>query len=236
MKSCIIIDDEHLARRLIQGYVSKTPNLEVKETFDNAIDAITYLQSNTVDLIFLDIHMPNITGLEFIKTIQVDALIIITSAFSEYAIDGFDHDVFDYLLKPIAFPRFLKATTKALEFIEANPEGKPIEENIIQKTQKDYLTIKADHRLYKINFNDIIFIEGQREYVTFHTKKRKVTAYYSLKSLIETLPADQFIRIHKSYIVSIPSIETLEGNMLEVGGQKLPIGKSYKSSVMDIFQ
>lgn len=236
MKKCIIIDDEHLARKLIAGYVSKIPNLEVEATFDNAIDAIYFLQNNTIDLIYLDIQMPHITGIEFIKTIQVDALIIITSAYSEYAIDGFNYNVFDYLLKPIAFPRFLKATTNALEILESSEQDSQDHDNTIQKTQKDYLTIKADHRLYKINFTDIIYIEGQREYVSFHTHKRKITAYYSLKSLTETLPSDQFIRIHKSYIVSISSIETLEGNMLEVGGEKLPIGKSYKASVMDIFQ
>ncbi|QZE15515.1 LytTR family DNA-binding domain-containing protein [Halosquirtibacter laminarini] len=236
MRTCIIIDDEHLARKLLQGYVEKIPNLEVVETFDNAIDAITYLQDQTVDLIFLDIQMPHITGIEFIKTIKIDSKIIITSAFSEYAVDSFNYDVFDYLLKPIAFPRFFKATNKALDFIENHEEEESVKDNIIQKTQKDYLTIKADYRLYKINFEDIIYIEGQREYVTFHTKKRRITAYYSLKSLTETLPQNRFIRIHKSYIVSIASIETLEGNQLEVGGEKLPIGKSYKNDVMDIFQ
>ncbi len=235
--NCIVVDDEHLARQYIKDYIEKLPFLEFKGDFNSPLKAMDVIKTENIDLIFLDIQMPDITGLEFLRTLQNPPYVIITTAYKEYAIEGFELNVCDYLLKPFSFERFLNASNKVLALIEkAKKETNEEEQEHTEATMHDsYLVIRADRKHYKINFEDLVYIEGQKAYVTFHTINKKVTALASLRELEEKLPNDLFIRIHKSYIVSKKRIDALDGNMLEVKGISLPIGKSYRGLVLQIF-
>ncbi|AZQ61666.1 response regulator transcription factor [Flammeovirga pectinis] len=240
----IIVDDEHLARSLIADYVSKVPYLELLGTFKNAIEAMAFLQSNTIDLMFLDIQMPNLSGIEFVESMGGNKpMIVFTTAYSEYAIKGFELNAFDYLLKPITFPRFLQTINKVGKQFELLTSSKnetnqvnhslPVQ-NIT--TKNDSITIKADYKLYRIKFDELLYMEGQKEYVAFHTSHKSILTLTSLKKLENDLPSEKFIRIHKSYIVNINAIETLEGNMLGVNGVELPVGLSYRAELLKIFE
>ncbi|MEG2070651.1 MAG: LytTR family DNA-binding domain-containing protein, partial [Bacteroidales bacterium] len=197
------------------------------------------MQQQKVDILLTDIQMPDITGIEFIQHLNYKPSIIFTTAYSEYAIDGYDLGVIDYLLKPISFPRFFKAINKAigkLRISNISHKTAEIEDPVAKNEQKDYLLIKADYKVYKVDFEDLIYLEGKQEYVTFHTKQRNITAHYSLKKLIEELPEKQFIRIHKSYIIALKYVEIIEGNHIIITGEKLPIGGTYREAVMEIFE
>ena len=235
----LIVDDEFLARKLLSDYVSKIDSLELVGTCSNAFEAMSMLQKCNVDIMLLDIHMPDITGMELIQSMQKVPTFIFNTAYSEYALESYDLGAVDYLLKPIGFPRFFQAINKAIEKIDRNnPAGENSDqesksEAVLEvKPTNDFLTVKADYKIYKINFSDLLFIEGQHEYVTFHTKTRRITALYSLKNLEEQLPSDKFLRIHKSYIVSFHFIEDIEGNTVNVAGNKLSIGGSYKDALL----
>ncbi|MEG1586837.1 MAG: LytTR family DNA-binding domain-containing protein [Bacteroidales bacterium] len=235
----LIVDDEFLARKLLTGYVSKIDSLELVAACSNAFEAMTHLQKDQIDILLLDIHMPDITGLELVKSMKNMPAVVFTTAYSEYAIDSYELGAVDYLLKPIGFPRFFQAINKAVEKIgryvpaEKNTAD-PIatEDTPDIKPAQDFLTVKADYKIYKINYSDLLYIEGQHEYVTFHTSTRRITALYSLKSLEEQLPSNLFLRIHKSYIISFHHIEDIEGNNVTVAGIKLPIGGSYRDALM----
>ncbi len=235
--NCLIIDDEFLARDYLKAYVEKLPFLNLLGDFNSPLKAIDLIKSGKVDLLFLDIQMPDITGLEFIKTLDNPPNVIITTAYKEFAVDGYELNVIDYILKPFSFERFLKATNKVLEKIEH--ETNPVQRTYTNQTEtslhENYLIIRADRKHYKINYEDLVYIEGQKAYVTFHTKSKKITALASLKDLDEKLPENDFARIHKSFIVSVKNIESLEGNILEVNGLHLPVGKSYKGNVEKLF-
>jgi len=233
--NCIIVDDEHLARKLLENYVERIPQLNLVATCKNPLEAMEILTENQIDLIFLDIQMPELTGIEFLKTLTKQPEIIFTTAYSDFALEGYQLNVTDYLLKPFSFERLFKAVNKALEQIKLKQdttlETEPSPE-IISSNSKDYIIIKGDHKLHKINFDEIIKIEGMKEYVTIYTEQQKFVTLESLKNLENTLPADKFIRIHKSYIVSITQIKNLEGNILQVGKEKLPIGKNYRENLI----
>lgn len=225
----IIIDDEFPARKLLSEYASKIANIKLCGVCDNAVHALELLQNEEVDLIFTDIQMPDLSGMEFIRSLKNPPLIVFTTAHSEYAIDSYELEAVDYLLKPISFPRFVQAVNKVQERIQLL-RSKEFE----AKPEKDYFMVKADYKLYRIDFVNILFVEGQSEYVTFHLKdNKKITAYYALKKLEEELPSRDFMRIHKSYIVSLANIESVEGNLVTIAGQKLSIGKNYKDLLMD---
>jgi DNA-binding LytR/AlgR family response regulator len=238
----LIVDDEFLARKLLSGYVSKIERLELVGTCSDAFEAMTVLQREPVDILLLDIHMPDITGLELVRNLKNMPAVIFTTAYSEYAIDSYELGAVDYLLKPIGFPRFFQAINKAIEKVgrrveAAAPAASPAPAEASAdapevKSTQEFLTVKADYKIYKINYSDLLYIEGQHEYVTFHTATRRITALYSLKSLEEQLPSDRFLRIHKSYIVSFHHIEDVEGNNVTVAGTKLPIGGSYRDNLM----
>jgi len=235
---CVIIDDEYLARKYIKDYAAKIPYLEVSGDFSSPLKATEMLQSGDIDLLFLDIQMPDISGLDFLRSLDYKPYVILTTAYEEYALEGYELEVTDYLLKPFSFDRFLKAVNKVSKAIQEKNAKPDVPEN--EQTQTDfkdnYIIIRADRKLYKINYDDLIMIEGQKAYVTFHSdNKKRITALASLKELEEKLPSDQFIRIHKSYIVSIKKIDALEGNQLEVNGEKLPVGKNYRQEVAKLF-
>ncbi len=236
---CIVIDDEKLAREYIINYIAKIPQLELVGDFNSPLKAIDLIKEKKVDLLFLDIQMPDITGINFMKSLDQKPDVIFTTAYQDYAIEGFNMNAMDYLLKPFSFERFFQAVNKVIDKVDQRCESKdntlPAEQ-YQPKIADKYLTVRADRKLYKINFDHIKYIEGQRAYVTFHTEKKKITALASLKELEDALPRKDFIRIHKSYIVSIKDIISLEGNVIEVDETKLPVGKIYKDAVLRIFE
>ncbi|MTI30949.1 LytR/AlgR family response regulator transcription factor [Xanthovirga aplysinae] len=234
---CLIVDDEQLARTLLSEYISKIPQLELVGQCKNPLEAMETLQGEAIDLMFLDIQMPELTGIEFLKTLPGKPVVVFTTAYPEYALEGYQLDVTDYLLKPFSFERFVQSVNKASELIKLKKEVKKGEKEIPEplpetKVTEEFIIINADHKLYRVKLNDILYIEGLKEYVRYHTKDQKIIALQSLKSLEESLPYEQFIRVHRSYIVSMANIKTLEGNQVEVAGKMIPIGKSYKEEVL----
>lgn len=223
----LIVDDEFLARKLLQEYVQKIDSLNLVECCSDGIRAMEVLRDERIDILLLDIQMPELTGLELLETVENQPAVILTTAYSEYAVDAFSLGVVDYLLKPFDFPRFLQAINKA---IDTRPK-----ENAItgHAASNDFIMVKADYKLYKVNFDDLIFIEGQHEYVTFHTKTKRITALYSLKNLEDTLPRDRFVRVHKSFIISFGYIEDIDKTTVTVAGNKIPIGSSYRDELME---
>jgi DNA-binding LytR/AlgR family response regulator len=232
--NCVIVDDEFLARQYLKDYVERISFLNLVGDYDSPLMILEQLKQNAIDILFLDIQMPDISGIDFIKTLHTQPYIILTTAYKEYAIEGYELNVIDYLLKPISFDRFLKAVNKVTDRLRK--EGKfntgADEAPVLEDT---YMTIRADRKWYKIHYDDLFFIEGQKAYVTFHTRNKKITALFSLKDLEDKLPASMFIRIHKSFIVSVRHIETLEGNLIGICGQKLPVGSSYRTQVDNLF-
>ncbi len=225
--SCLIVDDEQLARNLLEGYVAKMPMLELRGKCKNPMEAMAIMQNERIDLLFLDIQMPELTGVEFIKTMQQKPAIIFTTAYSEYALEGYQLDVIDYLLKPFALERFVKAVNKAVEFMEMKRNVKTG-----SSEAPDSVLLHADHKIYKVNLDDILYIEGLKEYVSYYTRERRIIVLQSLKSIEESLPRDKFIRVHRSYIVPVHRIKILDGNQVQIGDKLIPIGRSYKEDVM----
>ena len=221
---CIVIDDEYLARLLLSDYISKIPHLELVASCETALEALNVIQNEEVDLMFLDIQMPELSGIDFLKSLTQKPLVIFTTAYPEYAIDGYALDVIDYLLKPFPFERFLLSVNKATTQI-----------NLLKNKQGNspkYISIKSEHRIYKVGFQEIKYIEGLKEYVTFYlTNGKKIVTLESLKKLENTLP-QQFIRVHRSYIVNKNEVSSLYGNMIEIGEAKISIGATYKEEVV----
>ena len=261
MYKVLIVDDEFLARKLLQGYVEKIADLELVGSCPNAFEAFKAIKEQKVDILLLDIHMPDLNGLDFARTCKEVPAIIFTTAYSEYALESYEVSAVDYLLKPIAMPRFMEAIQKArlrLQSasgsaavsdgasgtsadaghkavaapapVEAAPATAPTPSD--EAKGNDFLLVKADYKLYKINYEDLLYIEGQHEYVSFYTKEKRITALYALKTLEETLPADRFIRVHKSYIVAIPHIREIEQLSVTIDNVKIPIGGSYREALL----
>lgn len=228
----IIVDDEYLAQKLLQDYVSKVDSLQLVATCSNAFEAMNALKNNQVDIMFLDIQMPDLTGLDLVKSLEHKPAIVFTTAYSDYAVDAFNLSVVDYLLKPFDFPRFIQAINKAIGADVSVVETKTAESQDVVSPSNDFITVKADYKLYKINFDDLLFIEGQHEYVTFHTVQRRITALFALKELEELLPKARFIRVHKSYIVSFKHIQDLDKSDVTVAGNKIPVGASYREELL----
>jgi DNA-binding LytR/AlgR family response regulator len=218
MISCIAIDDEPLALQLITEYASKISFLSLKKTFTNPDEAKLWLHENNVDLLFLDIQMPDINGLQFYKSLQKKPQVIFTTAYSEFAVEGFNVDAVDYLLKPFEYDRFLKSVYKAKEYLEFLSN---------QELQMASIFIKVNYQLMKINLKEIELIEGLDDYIRIYIKPKPVLALMTLKSLQEKLPTHEFIRIHRSYIVPISKIESFGKNKVKVNGKEIPIGSSY---------
>ena len=221
----LIVDDEFLARKLLTEYVSKMDFLNLVTTCADATQAMEVLSKEQVDILLLDIQMPDISGMEMIKLLNNNRVaVVLTTAYSEYAVDAFSLGVIDYLLKPFDYARFVQAINKAISYKMQEPQS---------EFSNDYIMVKADYKLYKVNFEDLLYIEGQHEYVTFHTVTKRITALYSLKNLEETLPKDKFVRTHKSFIVSIKNIEDIDKVNVTVAGNKIPIGLSYRDALIE---
>lgn len=225
----LIIDDEPLARNVIKEYSKKLPSLNIVGECEDAICAHQLLQDKLVDLLFLDINMPKLTGIEFLKTIKNPPLVIFTTAYSEYALDGFELNIIDYLKKPFSFERFCKAYFRAEELIllkKSATLSEPIE------ILNDFIFIKSDKKTIKVNKSDIYYIEGLGDYIKICLKDKKLVTNLSMKKIESLLPANQFYRIHKSFIISLNKIELLEGNMVKINNTKLPIGNSFRQNFM----
>lgn len=228
---CLIIDDEELAIKVIESYVAKIESLELVGSCQNAYDAFNTLNKEKIDLIFLDIQMPQLTGLEFIKSLSNPPQIILTTAYREFASDGFELDVLDYLLKPIAFSRFLKAIGKVTRAQQASIDHDPVvrEENY----ENAYIFVKCGKTMEKVCYKDIVFIESFRDYVKIHTTKKEVTTYLKISFLEEKLPPELFVRVHKSFIVAISKITAYTSNDIELESHHVPIGNFYKKQVVE---
>jgi DNA-binding LytR/AlgR family response regulator len=228
---CIIIDDEPLARKGIKEYVGDIAFLNLVGEFDTALKAVELLNAGGVQLIFLDIQMPKINGLEFLKSLQHAPPVIFTTAYPQHALEGFELNALDYLVKPVSFERFLKAAMKAKEYYEVRQKNSAKQHET--SVPQDYFFVKADNRLVRIAFDDILFVEALQNYVTIHTKDKKYITYLTFKSVEEYLPVDKFIKTHKSYIVSAAKIDSIEGNDLRIGNQHIPISRNEKEEVLE---
>lgn len=234
MIKAIIVDDEPLALDVLETYIEQMPNVELVQRCENALEANEALKNHDVDLMFLDIQMPQITGVEFLKSLKNPPAVIFTTAYPEYAVEGFELDAADYLLKPISLDRFMKAVNKVSEKLgdsTGNSSG-------IVEMEGDFIFVKADKKLIKVDFNDIIYIEGLKDYVIIRQEAGRVITLQTMKSLEKKLPVTIFKRVHRSYIVNINKINAVVGNMLEVtekGATKhLPIGKNYREELLKI--
>jgi DNA-binding LytR/AlgR family response regulator len=221
---CIITDDEPFARKGLQGYIQQIDFLDLRGTCENALELNSLLKHESVDLLFLDIEMPYMTGIDFLKNLPTRPRVIFTTAYEKYALQGFELEVLDYLLKPIPFDRFLKAANKAFDYFRQQQGSIPIE---------DYIFVKADSKLEKIQFADILFAEALENYVAIYTREKKIITHLPLKMLQEKLPQTSFIQPHKSYIVAIDKINSIEGNILHIGSYQVPISKYQKEEVME---
>jgi DNA-binding LytR/AlgR family response regulator len=226
--TCIITDDEPFARKGLQGYIEKIGFLDLKGVCEDALQLSDMLQRQPVDLLFLDIQMPHITGVEFIKALSKPPKVIFTTAYEQYALQGFELDVMDYLLKPISYERFLKAAWKARDYF-ALRESSPA---TVAAAANPYIFVKVNSKLEKINFDEILFIEGMENYVAIHLPGKKLITHSTIKSLLEKLPAGQFIQTHKSFIVAINKVETIEGNTLHIQKFQVPVSKYLRDTVL----
>jgi two-component system LytT family response regulator len=220
---CIIIEDEPLAQERVRGYVSKIPNLELVGFFENGIDALFFLKTNEVDLMFLDINIGEFNGIQFAETLKSPIQIIITTAYPEYALKGFDLNVTDYLLKPFTFDRFIQA----VERVQLKP-------SIDSQALKSYVFIKTEYRLEKVFLNDIIYIEGMRDYRRIHTIDKKIMTLQTFKELEEEIPSSVVCRVHKSYMVGIDKIESIERDRIKLKDVLIPISETYKKSFFEL--
>ena len=220
---CIIIEDEPLAQERVRGYISKIPNLELVGSFENGIDALFFLKSNEVDLLFLDINIGEFNGIQFAETLKNPIQIIITTAYPEYALKGFDLNVTDYLLKPFTFDRFIQAVDR-VHFNSVNEAQAP----------KSYIFIKTEYRLEKVFLNDIIYIEGMRDYRRIHTVDKKIMTLQTFKELEDEIPYSSVCRVHKSYMVGIDKIESIERDRIKIMDVLIPISETYKKSFLEL--
>ena len=223
----IIIDDEPLAINVLKNYVEQVKELQLVSTFSNAVDGSTYLQSHEVDIVFLDIHMPILDGLEFLKTLHEAPMVVITTAHEEFALESFELEVIDYLVKPIPFPRFLKAVNRIIKLKQNNSPSERI-----GTQEHPSIFVKVDKKkLQKIYLDEIVVIESLKDYIRIKTTTGKYIVHKTLSSFTDELPADQFIRIHRSFTISIDKVQVVEGNSLEIDNTRYTIGRSYLNEV-----
>ncbi len=226
---CIVIDDEPLARKGIKEYIQDVDFLNFVGEFESPPSSMSLLTSQQPQLLFLDIQMPKITGIEFLKTLKHAPPVIFTTAYPEFALDGFELNALDYLVKPIPFERFLKAVHKAKEYYELRQENKTGEARL---TPPDYVFIKVDGKLVKIFFDEILFVEALQNYIAVYTQNKKYISYLTLHAMLEYLPADNFIKTHKSFIVALNKVDSIDGSCLQINGQQVPVSRNLKDDVM----
>lgn len=230
--SCLVVDDEPMARDVLRRYIEKVPTLKLADECSNAIDALVVLQNSNIDLIFLDIRMPELLGTDFVKALRNPPKIIFTTAFKEYALEGYDLDVIDYLLKPVRFERFLKAVNKAF------PKKDELIQNISsvneRKTGTDFIYLRVDRKLVKIILSEVLYIESARDYVKVFTNDKCFVTRQTISSIEAMLSGNEFVRIHRSYIVAVNKVKSLTSELVEIGATELPIGKFYKNNFLKL--
>ena len=222
---CMIIEDEPLAQNVLKKYIAEVSYLEIVAVCSNALEAQETIQLQNIHLLFLDINLPKLSGINFLKTLPAPPLVIFTTAYPEFAVEGFELDAIDYLVKPFSFERFLKATNKALNKINRQPA------NLNDKTADDFIFLKSDKKVYKIDLDDIVYAEATGDYVKVITREGQYTSNITLKRLLEELPSNLFFRVHKSFIISANKIKFFEGNYIKVGQVDIPIGAAYREEI-----
>lgn len=234
MIRCLVVDDEEYAAKIIADYIGKVPTLALVGITTSAIDALARVKSDDIDLVFLDIQMPDITGIQFLQLYGNSCKVILTTAYPEFAIDGFEHNVVDYLLKPIAFDRFLRAVQKVAPAL--GNTSRPDKND--SKPGGEYLFVKggSKNKFIKITYNDVLYVEGMKNYVSIVTKEQRVITYQSLIDFESQLPQPPFYRVHKSYIVSIDKIKVVDGNIIHIHDQQIPISDTYKDAFFNIIR
>jgi DNA-binding LytR/AlgR family response regulator len=231
--SCLIVDDEPVARRGIEEYVAQTEYLHLVASCENVMKASATMSGQHIDLVFLDIHMPRMSGIESLKTLRSPPLTILTTAFSEYALEGYALDVVDCLLKPITFERFMKATNKALEIHQLRQlVSDPHSDTVGTPSPAPYFFVKCDNRYEKVMFNEVRYIEALQNYVVIHTREKKMITYLTLSGIEAQLPKDLFIKVHKSFIISVDAIQAIDGSDVVVGNTRIPISRNLKDEVV----
>jgi len=228
---CLVIDDEQPAKDIIQKYIAGVESLELAGSCNNAVEALSFLQSNTVDLLFLDIQMPHILGTNFIRTLKNPPKVIFITAYRKYAVEGFELDAVDFLMKPISFDRFLKAVNKVLELNLQKNIKETDKPDDTKEAAQPFLYFRSDRKMVKVLFNDILYIEGLRDYIRIYTTTKTIVTKHQLASLQEMLPADAFLRIHRSYIISVSKIDSYDADIIEIAKKELPIGRLFKHDV-----
>ena len=227
--NCIAVDDEPLALDKMQQYIGKVDCLNLLQTFDCGVDALNFLKNNSVDLMFLDIQMEDLTGIQLLEAINVKPKVILTTAYDSYAIQGYELDVSDYLLKPISLQRFIKAVDKIYNSFTDNTSDIKVQSiKTDQKRKDDFIFVKTEYRIQKVNFKDILYIEGMKDYLQIHTTEKKIMTLQNFKNLLKHLPSKDFIRVHKSFVVSVSKIESVERKNISIRNVKIPIGETYR--------
>lgn len=227
---CIAVDDEPLALDILESYIGKLPFLKLVKTCSSATEAMQVLQEEQIDLMFLDIEMPELTGIQLLNILKYQPLIIFTTAYPDYALEGFNQDAVDYLLKPIPFDRFLKAVTKAQERLQRN--SKPIETTQGAQLEQEFMFVKADYKSIRVDFKDILWIEGLKDYIIIQTNEQKIITLLSMNKMMEKLSDSKFLRVHRSFIVSLQKINSIEKSRIKIGAKEIPIGEVYKEQFL----
>jgi DNA-binding LytR/AlgR family response regulator len=222
---CVVIDDEPLAISKLEGFISRVPGLKLSRTFDSGVEAMSWLKENQTDLIFLDIQMEQLTGIQFLEATDLNTRIIITSAYDEYAIKGFELNVTDYLLKPFSFQRFIKAVDKVMDYYSGRKEGRKTDDN-----DSRFLFVKTEYRYERIDIEDILYIEGMKDYLRIICSDKKIMTLQSFARIEESLPSGKFCRVHKSYMVAIDKIKSVERGVIIIADKKIPVSNTYKEN------
>ncbi|SHN17213.1 LytR/AlgR family response regulator transcription factor [Mucilaginibacter sp. OK098] len=237
MIRCLIVDDEPLALHILEDYISKIPFLQLVKATTNPIEALTLVQEKLVDLVFLDVQMPELTGIQFLRIANGKAKVILTTAYPQYALEGYELDVIDYLLKPIAFDRFFKSVQKAQAVLQpaaAPVQSEPAPQQKQQDLLSDFIFVKTEHKIQKVYLNNILFIEGLKDYISIFTPAERIITLQNMKKMEDALPEKHFIRVHKSYIVSINKIDSIERSRIFIGDKVIPVGDTYREEFFKI--
>ena len=227
MIRCLVVDDEPLALDIIEDYIAKVPFLELVKSTTSAIEGLSLVQNDGIDLVFLDVQMPELTGLQFLKIMNGKCDVILTTAYSQYALEGYELDVIDYLLKPIAFDRFYKAAQKVLQQRQnSSPISLPAP--IIRPQAHNFIFVKTEHKIQKIYLDDILYIEGLKDYISIFSKTERIITLQNMKKMEEALPLGRFIRVHKSYIIALDKIDSIERSRIQIADKIIPVGDTYR--------
>lgn len=244
MIKCLVVDDEPLALHIIEDYIAKVPFLQLIKATTSAIEAITIVQDGGVDLVFLDVQMPELTGIQFLRIANGKTKVILTTAYPQYALEGYELDVVDYLLKPIAFDRFLKAVQKAQKIIEpVATKAVPVKEEAPAPAPaayddflSDFIFVKTEHKIQKVYLHNILFIEGLKDYISIFTTEERIITLQNMKKMEDVLPEKHFVRVHKSYIVALNKIDSIERSRIFIGDKIIPIGDTYRDQFFRLIE